>query len=50
MKDVVFVGAADATYWPSMRAAYASVRQQFGTANKFVLYDLGGLNETFVSD
>jgi hypothetical protein len=42
---LIFVSAADSFYYPSIRAAFATVRQQFGHKNKFVLYDLGDLKE-----
>lgn len=36
-------------YFVSERAAFASVRRHFGPKNRFILYDMGGLREAFVS-
>lgn len=36
-------------YFPSVKTAFSTVRKHFGPKNKFILYDLGGVNETYVS-
>ncbi|KAI6203645.1 hypothetical protein M3Y94_00580800 [Aphelenchoides besseyi] len=47
LKEVVFVGAVDSKYWTAMRVAFSTVREHFGKQNKFILYDLGGVKETY---
>lgn len=48
-KDLIFVSGVDSGYYPSFKAAFATVRKHFGPKNKFILYDLGDVNKTFVS-
>ncbi|KAI6182108.1 hypothetical protein M3Y97_00344800 [Aphelenchoides bicaudatus] len=43
--DLIFVSAADVYYYESVKSAFASVRRRFGSRNKFILYDLGGIKE-----